>query len=59
MACSCRGGAAAARTGARIVGYDFTPPGGDTPTRFPDKASALVERRKRGGGTIVAVTAGS
>lgn len=59
MGCGCRGGAGRVvnRSGLQIVGWDYTPPAGGAPIRFGDKASALVERRRRGGGTITEVHA--
>lgn len=58
VGCGCRGsGKRVNRSGLQIVGYDYTPPDGGDPIRFADMASARVERRRRGGGTITTATA--
>lgn len=66
MACgSCGGGRQRAGASVRtptgatqtILGYDYTPPGGE-PVRYPTIVQARRERRRNGGvGTIEEVTA--
>lgn len=61
MGCGCRGktrAGARASSGAKIVGFDYVPPGGGEPIRFMTSMEALLEQRKRGGGTIYQVTSG-